>query len=116
MVPVCHPPRSAGLPRAPGPPDTERTLRAWPTGSVTSTGPGPRCAAGPTVRRTGSGCTTRSPIDGAAFDGYAIDFGSYADRILGGSLRWSNDSWAATRSFFVDDHDPDWRDAIVGRR
>ncbi len=58
----------------------------------------------------------RSPIDGAAFDGYAIDFGSYADRILGGSLRWSNDGWAATRSFFVDDHDPDWRDAIVGRR
>ncbi len=39
-----------------------------------------------------------------------------ADRILGGSLRWSNDGWAATRSFFVDDHDPDWRDAIVGRR
>jgi hypothetical protein len=58
----------------------------------------------------------RSPSEGTAFDGYAIDFGSYADRVLGGSLRWTNDGWASTRSFFVDDQDPDWRDAIVDKR
>ena len=58
----------------------------------------------------------RNPADGTAFDGYAIDFGSYADRILGGSLRWTNDGWASARSFFVNDHDPEWRDAIVDRR
>jgi hypothetical protein len=58
----------------------------------------------------------RSSSDGSAFDGYAIDFGSYADRVLSGSLRWTNDGWASTRSFFVDDKDPEWRDAIVGRR
>jgi hypothetical protein len=58
----------------------------------------------------------RSPSDGTAFDGYAVDFGSYADRVLSGSLRWANDGWASTRSFFVDDRDPEWRDAIVGRR
>lgn len=58
----------------------------------------------------------RSPGDGTAFDGYAIDFGSYADRVLGGSLRWTNDGWASTRSFLVDDQDPEWRDAIVERR
>jgi hypothetical protein len=57
----------------------------------------------------------RSPGDGTAFDGYAIDFGSYADRVLGGSLRWANDGWASTRSFFVDDQDPEWRDAIVDK-
>ncbi len=57
----------------------------------------------------------RSPSDGTAFDGYAIDFGSYADRVLGGSLRWTNDGWASNRSFFVDDQDPEWREAIVDR-
>ncbi|MGH3397467.1 MAG: hypothetical protein ACRDPO_22520 [Streptosporangiaceae bacterium] len=38
-----------------------------------------------------------------------------ADRVLGGSLRWTNDGWPSNRSFFVDDQDPEWRDAIVDR-
>ncbi len=58
----------------------------------------------------------RSPSEAAAFDGYAVDFGSYADRVLGGSLRWTNDGWASARSFFVDDQDPEWREAIIQRR
>jgi len=51
-----------------------------------------------------------------AYDGYAVDFGSYADRVLAGTLRWTNDGWANPRSFFVDELDPDWRDGVIGRR
>lgn len=57
----------------------------------------------------------RFPSDSGAFDGYAIDFGSYADRVLGGSLRWANDGWAATQAFFADEHDPKWREGIAGK-
>ncbi len=57
----------------------------------------------------------RSSGDSSAFDGYAIDFGSYADRILSNTLRWSNDGWAAARSLLVDDKDPAWREAIVDK-
>lgn len=57
----------------------------------------------------------RFPSDSGAFDGYAIDFGSYADRVLSGSLRWANDGWASTQAFFADEHDLKWREGIVGR-
>jgi hypothetical protein len=50
------------------------------------------------------------------YDGYAVDFGSYADRVLAGTLRWTNDGWANPRSFFVNDLDPHWREGVVGRR
>ncbi len=57
----------------------------------------------------------RSPADGSAFDGYAIDFGSYAHRMLDDTLIWTNDGWAAARTFVVDDKDPGWREGIVSR-
>ena len=51
-----------------------------------------------------------------SYDGYAIDFGSYAQRVLNGTLRWTNDGWVNATSFFSDKEAPDWRDGVMPRR
>ena len=57
------------------------------------------------------------PEDGGeSFDGYAIDFGSYAQRVLAGTLRWTNDGWVNATSFFSDKDAPDWREGVMPRR
>lgn len=53
---------------------------------------------------------------GQTYDGYAVDFGSYADRQLSGSLRWSNDGWISASSFFADTEAPNWRAGVIPRR
>jgi hypothetical protein len=52
---------------------------------------------------------------GQTYDGYAIDFGSYADRILSGVLRWANDGWTSAGNFFNDADAPGWRTGVMPR-
>lgn len=57
------------------------------------------------------------PEDGGqSFDRYAIDFGSYAQRVLAGTLRWTSDGWVNATSFFSDKDAPDWREGVMPRR
>ncbi|SFT63865.1 hypothetical protein SAMN05660657_02122 [Geodermatophilus amargosae] len=53
---------------------------------------------------------------GESYDGYAIDFGSYSQRVLAGTLRWTSDGWVNSTSFFSDKDAPDWRDGVMPRR
>lgn len=53
---------------------------------------------------------------GQTYDGYALDYGSYADRVLSGTLRWTNDGWTNANSFFTDGESPNWKTGVMPRR
>ena len=60
------------------------------------------------IHLTHAGVRPASATD-QVFDGYVVDFGSYADRMLSGNLRWANDGWADAHRFFNDNDAPSWR-------
>ncbi|KQX63655.1 hypothetical protein ASD06_11025 [Angustibacter sp. Root456] len=58
----------------------------------------------------------RPPGGGALYDAYAIDFGSYAERILRKEMQWRNDGFASPLSFQLDPNAESWREAVVRRK
>lgn len=53
---------------------------------------------------------------GSLYDVYAVDFGSYAERILRGEMRWENDGFASPVRFHLDDDAEPWRQAVLRRK
>ncbi len=58
----------------------------------------------------------RSNDTGALFDVYAVDLGSYADRLISREMRWSNDGFANPLRFELDDRSGSWDAAVVRRQ
>jgi hypothetical protein len=57
------------------------------------------------------------PKDGEGiYDVYAVDFGSYADRVIRKELRWANDGFASPLRCYLDEHVESWRDAVIRKR
>lgn len=53
---------------------------------------------------------------GTLYDAYAIDFGSYAQRILRNEMRWGNDGFASPLRFQLDEDAEPWREAVLRRK
>jgi hypothetical protein len=57
------------------------------------------------------------PKDGGSlYDVYAVDFGSYAERLLRGEMRWENDGFASPVRFYLDEDAETWRQAVIRRK
>lgn len=57
----------------------------------------------------------RPKTGGSLFDVYAVDFGSYAERLLRGEMRWENDGFASPVRFHLDEDAEPWRKAVLRR-
>ncbi|WP_269305717.1 hypothetical protein [Aeromicrobium sp. HA] len=58
----------------------------------------------------------RARNGGSLYDLYAVDFGSYAERIRLGQMRWENDGFANPMRFHLGDDTESWRQAVIRRR